>query len=226
MAFHILASLALFGTAALAKTDLAGCTYIDGVFTPDHGPAWATRTWYVPDTGEICAFLDCGGGRAPPKTTVPGCGSYEGTETYSPLFLDLASITGDGEVVQTSTDEVAEATTTTTTEAEASSTSESGEDVALQTTLPSSLATETSSETSSTEAESSAETSAQTSPATTSAPESTHSDHTTAQTSTSDIITTTPVLNGGDGEGAAAAPGVALFGSTLAAGMAVWFAMF
>lgn len=221
MAFHILASLALFGTAALAKTDLVGCTYIDGVFTPDHGPAWATRTWYVPDTGEICAFLDCGGGRAPPKTTVPGCGSYEGTETYSPLFLDLASITGDGEVVQTSTDEVVEATTTTTeAEAEASSTSESGEDVALQTTLPSSLATETSS----TEVESSAETSAQTSPATTSAPESTHSEHTTAQTSTSGIITTTPVL-GGDGEGAAAAPAVALFGSTLAAGMAVWFAM-
>lgn len=225
MAFQILASLALFGTAALAKTDLAGCTYIDGVFTPDHGPAWATRTWYVPDTGEICAFLDCGGGRAPPKTTVPGCAAYEGTETYSPLFLDLASITGGGdEVVQTSTNEVVEATTTTTTtEAEeASSTSEEGgDDVALQTTLPSSLATVTSSETSSTESESSAETSAETSPATTSAPEST-----TAQTTTSDVVTTTPVLGGGDGEGAAAAPAVALLGSTFAAGMAVWFAMF
>ena len=42
---------------------------------------------YVPGTGELCEFLDCGGGRAPPKTTVPGCAQYSGTETYSPSYL-------------------------------------------------------------------------------------------------------------------------------------------
>ncbi|KAL5346316.1 hypothetical protein ACLOAV_008585 [Pseudogymnoascus australis] len=31
--------------------------------------------WYDPITGEICDPLDCGGGRAPPKTNVPGCGT-------------------------------------------------------------------------------------------------------------------------------------------------------
>ncbi|KFY46259.1 hypothetical protein V494_00524 [Pseudogymnoascus sp. VKM F-4513 (FW-928)] len=30
---------------------------------------------YDPLTGEICDPLDCGGGRAPPKTDVPGCGT-------------------------------------------------------------------------------------------------------------------------------------------------------
>ncbi|KAM0279737.1 hypothetical protein ACHAQH_004428 [Verticillium albo-atrum] len=81
------ASLLLLATPALAKTDLAGCTYSDSVVTPGHGTPYATRIWFVEDTGEICEFLDCGGGRAPPKTTVPGCGSYEGTDTYSPRFL-------------------------------------------------------------------------------------------------------------------------------------------
>lgn len=42
---------------------------------------------YVPDTGEVCEFLDCGGGRAPPKTDVPGCEQYSGTATYSPSYL-------------------------------------------------------------------------------------------------------------------------------------------
>jgi hypothetical protein len=31
--------------------------------------------WYDPLTGEICDPVDCGGGRAPPKTNVPGCGT-------------------------------------------------------------------------------------------------------------------------------------------------------
>ena len=36
--------------------------------------------WFDPDDGQICDPLDCGGGRAPPKTDVPGCGNYKGTE--------------------------------------------------------------------------------------------------------------------------------------------------
>jgi len=73
-----LLSLALAPIAVLAKTDLAGCTST---------AAGASLTWYVPGTGELCELLDCGGGRAPPKTTVPGCAAYSGTATYSPSYL-------------------------------------------------------------------------------------------------------------------------------------------
>lgn len=90
MSFRYLATMAIVASTALAKTDLTGCTSSDSVVTPSGGGTpYATRVYYVPDTGEICAALDCGGGRAPPKTTVPGCPSYEGTETYSPSFLPL-----------------------------------------------------------------------------------------------------------------------------------------
>lgn len=40
--------------------------------------------WYDPDTYEICDPLDCGGGRAPVKYSVPGCAAYTGTEEYKP----------------------------------------------------------------------------------------------------------------------------------------------
>ncbi|KAG8423537.1 hypothetical protein J3458_000424 [Metarhizium acridum] len=73
---------------ALARTDLVGCTYFDTVSAYPGGQPFATRIWYVPGSGELCEFLDCGGGRAPPKTTVPGCAAYEGTETYSPSFIN------------------------------------------------------------------------------------------------------------------------------------------
>ncbi|KXH66060.1 hypothetical protein CSAL01_07569 [Colletotrichum salicis] len=70
MSFRYIASLAIMATAVLAKTDLAGCVSSDSVYTPTQGGTpYATRVWYVPGTGEICAALDCGGGRAPPKTT-------------------------------------------------------------------------------------------------------------------------------------------------------------
>ncbi|KAH0424225.1 hypothetical protein CcaCcLH18_11661 [Colletotrichum camelliae] len=94
MSFRYLATMAILASTALAKTDLTGCTSSDSVVTPSGGGTpYATRVYYVPDTGEICAALDCGGGRAPPKTTVPGCPSYEGTETYSPSFLPLKTTT-------------------------------------------------------------------------------------------------------------------------------------
>lgn len=66
----------------LARTDLTGCTS-----TSISSPAGASIAWYVPETGEVCDFLDCGGGRAPPKTTFPGCPLYSGTASYSPLYL-------------------------------------------------------------------------------------------------------------------------------------------
>ncbi|TQN63606.1 hypothetical protein CSHISOI_11808, partial [Colletotrichum shisoi] len=102
MSFRIVSSLAVLATAVLAKTDLAGCVSSDSIFTPTQGGTpYATRVWYLPDTGEICAALDCGGGRAPPKTTVPGCAAYAGTETYSPSFLPLKTTTAADAVAQT-----------------------------------------------------------------------------------------------------------------------------
>ncbi|KAI0842363.1 hypothetical protein F5Y06DRAFT_257423 [Hypoxylon sp. FL0890] len=73
---------ALLSGQAVARTDLSGCV---SSATVKYGGA--SLIWYVPGTGEICEFLDCGGGRAPPKTTVPGCAAYSGTATYSPSYL-------------------------------------------------------------------------------------------------------------------------------------------
>ncbi|KAE8139593.1 hypothetical protein BDV38DRAFT_280946 [Aspergillus pseudotamarii] len=74
--------LTLTGLAA-ARTDLDGCTKSATV------NQWgeASMIWYVPDTGEICDFPDCGGGRAPPKHNQPGCAAYTGTETLTPSYL-------------------------------------------------------------------------------------------------------------------------------------------
>jgi len=67
---------------AAARTDLSGCVSSETI-----AYGGASLLWYVPGTGEICEFLDCGGGRAPPATTVPGCPLYSGTATYSPSYL-------------------------------------------------------------------------------------------------------------------------------------------
>ncbi|KAK8247359.1 hypothetical protein HDK90DRAFT_39590 [Phyllosticta capitalensis] len=77
-----LLATAILATGALAKTDIAGCTTTNTVVY-----GGASVIWYVPGTGEICEALDCGGGRAPPKTTVPGCPAYSGTASYSPSYL-------------------------------------------------------------------------------------------------------------------------------------------
>lgn len=93
MAAKFLAVALVAAVPALAKTDLAGCTSYDTVLSNANG-MYASRIWYVPDTGELCDFLDCGGGRAPPKTTVPGCPGYVGTATYSPLFINPKTLGG------------------------------------------------------------------------------------------------------------------------------------
>ncbi|KAF1735490.1 hypothetical protein CRV24_004414 [Beauveria bassiana] len=86
-------------SSALARTDLAGCTYTDLVVKPTRMAAYASRLWYVPDTGEVCEFLDCGGGRAPPKSTVPGCPLYTGTETEQLSAGNERGLDGWGVVV-------------------------------------------------------------------------------------------------------------------------------
>lgn len=75
-------TLASLAATALAKTDLEGCTSSETVVY-----GGASLVYWDPTNGEICSFLDCGGGRAPPKTTVPGCPQYAGTASYSPDFL-------------------------------------------------------------------------------------------------------------------------------------------
>ena len=74
------ATLLLLAGSVSARTNIAGCV------STEVGTPYSTLLWYVPDTGEICEFIDCGGGRAPPKSTVPGCPLYEGTETVTPQF--------------------------------------------------------------------------------------------------------------------------------------------
>ncbi|KAK3381931.1 hypothetical protein B0H63DRAFT_216395 [Podospora didyma] len=66
---------------ALAKTDYAGCTSTEVLFNQ----IYTSILHFLPDTGEICQYVDCGGGRAPPKT-VPGCPAYKGTDTVTPSW--------------------------------------------------------------------------------------------------------------------------------------------
>jgi len=71
-----------FASFTIAKTDLSGCTSSDVIAN-----GGASIIWYVPGSGELCNFLDCGGGTAPPKTDVPGCPLYSGAAAYTPSFL-------------------------------------------------------------------------------------------------------------------------------------------
>lgn len=200
----ITATLLLAASPSLARTDLEGCTYYDSVVDPGSYAAYATRIWYVPDSGELCDFLDCGGGRAPPKTTVPGCAAYEGTATYSPSYIDVAKLTGGGDV---------EATTT-------------GGDAVAQTTLPTSLPTELITAPPSTKTKTAAQTatgeetaSGEDSASTTAAPGSSSGASTASAGQTSLTTTTTP--------DAAAMPTVgAVLAPCLIAGVAACAAIF
>lgn len=88
----LLSLLALTPLSALAKTDLSGCTTFTSTVTinptaHEYGNVYESLVYYDPDTLEICTVPDCGGGRAPPKTGVPGCPLYSGTATPTPSFL-------------------------------------------------------------------------------------------------------------------------------------------
>ncbi|THX99903.1 hypothetical protein D6D03_06859 [Aureobasidium pullulans] len=119
--------LALSAALANAKTDLDGCTRTD-----ISSPAGASYAWIVPGTGELCDPLDCGGGRAPPKTTVPGCAAYVGTETYSPSYLAgftaPATAAASASAVVTSAEMTAAASATATPTAGASDDNSDDED--------------------------------------------------------------------------------------------------
>ncbi|KAJ5976219.1 hypothetical protein N7481_009926 [Penicillium waksmanii] len=111
----------LFGLAsiAFARTDLAGCT------SSQTTNQWheASMIWWVPESGEICDFVDCGGGRAPPKTTQPGCPLYSGTATLTPNYMPGWGPNGK---IAASTTTVAE-TTSSSSSSKAKTTSDSTE---------------------------------------------------------------------------------------------------
>ncbi|KAM0245842.1 hypothetical protein ACHAP5_005162 [Fusarium lateritium] len=90
MARSIALAALLYTLPIAAKTDIEGCTSFTSTVTvdpsPGYGNTYQTVIWYVPDTLEICKGVDCGGGRAPPKS-VPGCPLYKGTETVTAEFL-------------------------------------------------------------------------------------------------------------------------------------------
>ena len=221
MAARILSTALLVATTVLAKTDLQDCTYYDSVVDPGYYAPYATRVWYLPDTGEICEFLDCGGGRAPPKTTVPGCGAYEGTATYSPRFIDLKTLGGDApQTTAAPASSSEEASEPLTTEAPASSSAADDEVDETSTSASASASESTDSPVvSETSASFSAPIRATSSAATTPAPGTkTSTGSATPAASTSSTSSDIP--------GAAAAlPTGAVLGSWAMAGVAVWVGM-
>ncbi|KAG2412822.1 hypothetical protein HFD88_010379 [Aspergillus terreus] len=58
--------------------------------------------WFDPSNGEVCDLLDCGGGRAPVKTDVPGCPAYKGTEVYVSTKSTLSCWTPSASLASTS----------------------------------------------------------------------------------------------------------------------------
>ncbi|ETS84471.1 hypothetical protein PFICI_02496 [Pestalotiopsis fici W106-1] len=97
----------------------ARSVYAEGCATHTYGScADGIVHWYDPDDGQICDPLDCGGGRAPVKTTVPCCAAYVGTAScntepsYMPCFT--ARSTSSSPI---STAQDTQVTTTTTTNA-------------------------------------------------------------------------------------------------------------
>ena len=228
MAARVLSTALLVATAVLAKTDLEDCTYYDSVVDPGYYAPYATRVWYLPDTGEICEFLDCGGGRAPPKTTVPGCGAYEGTATYSPRFLDLKTLGGNApQTTAAPTSSSEEASEPRTTEAPASSSAESDDEVDETSTSASASASASESTDSPVASETSASVSAPiratNSAVTTPAPGTKTSTESQDVNATPSASTST---SSSDIPGAAAAlPTGAVLGSWAMAGVAVWVGM-
>ncbi|KAL2755422.1 hypothetical protein ACRALDRAFT_1064454 [Sodiomyces alcalophilus JCM 7366] len=99
----LLPTLSLLVLARLASAD---CTNLGFTACDDN-----IVHRYNQDTGEVCDMLDCGGGRAPPKTNVPGCPWYTGTEEYVPTTSYLSCFTAANAVeVTTPADEPSQPT--------------------------------------------------------------------------------------------------------------------
>lgn len=118
--------LAFSPLAALARTDFSGCTSFTSTVTinptaHEYGNVYGSVVYYDPDTLEICTVPDCGGGRAPPKTGVPGCPLYSGTATVTPSFLSADPLAA----TMTTSSGAAETTTATPSSGDVESSSSS-----------------------------------------------------------------------------------------------------
>lgn len=134
----LLAAAALLSVPAVARTNLAGCVSTEVPYMT----RYVSLLWYDPDTGEICEFLDCGGGRAPPKTTVPGCPLYSGTETVTPSFWEgFTKTVEDGAVSTTEASEAQSTTAATTAKTTGTTTEESSSESAEVTEAPGPVST-------------------------------------------------------------------------------------
>ncbi|RMJ22519.1 Cell surface protein [Aspergillus sp. HF37] len=94
--------------------------------------------WFVPETGEVCELLDCGGGRAPPRHDVPGCPQYTGTATHTPTYIPTSHITG---TEPTATQPTATEISTTPSPTTSGTTSATSSAAAMTMTTPSSRKT-------------------------------------------------------------------------------------
>ncbi|KAH7144154.1 hypothetical protein B0J13DRAFT_40643 [Dactylonectria estremocensis] len=147
--------------------------------------------WYDPDDGQICDPLDCGGGRAPVKTGVPGCANYSGTEVPSVSYLSCWKSLGSGStttIVVSSAESTTEAYITSSTAASVGSTTEPE---AVETSTTESEAVESTSSTSTIQ---SAESTAQTKAGETTETKSNTTTQTTAGASASPSTTAAPSL--------------------------------
>lgn len=97
-------ALAVVLLAAARSVQAVGCATHTYGSCPDDNIVH----WYDPDDGQICDPLDCGGGRAPAKTTEPCCtAAYTGTEvcvttpSYLPCFTTSGASTSTSTAVTT-----------------------------------------------------------------------------------------------------------------------------
>ena len=121
-----LSILAGFIGLATARTDISGC--VSSATRDQWGDA--SMIWYVPGSGEICSFIDCGGGMAPPKSDQPGCPLYTGTATVTPSYMPGYGPNGKMVASTTTVSETSTATlvhTTVLSSAEESSTGSSSD---------------------------------------------------------------------------------------------------
>ncbi|KAJ4245487.1 hypothetical protein NW762_013996 [Fusarium torreyae] len=224
----------LYALPIAARTNYEGCTSFTSTVTvrpePGYGNTYNTVIWYVSDTLEICKGVDCGGGRAPPRS-VPGCPIYKGTETVTPEFLDhdpIAPQTADESEDKSSHITAAPTLTTTEAEAEEPETTEAEESEASETTITETTISETSSvvpeesETSTKSETEAKETSVEAPEATTVATKPVHKSNETAsltkgpgETSAKEEATPQPTAIDSDSAGA----GVTAKGLTLVAGL-------
>ncbi|EHA57908.1 hypothetical protein MGG_05632 [Pyricularia oryzae 70-15] len=85
-----------------------------------------TVQYYDLDTGELCPMLDCGGGRAPPKTNEPCCPAYKGTEACVTTKGTLACFKDKMKSTSTDASHTSTSAATKTTEDSRSSTAKTG----------------------------------------------------------------------------------------------------